>query len=139
MEIWEYLGMVFDMGMMIFGVWVFKYYNIWKPKQKYYQNLPIGNLFDFSGFQTKMVFKQSFKYLTNEKINFIKMILKLECLFYQNMYILFHLIFYSVSHFDSNKSKKSSNSKKKLAISSSVKLSLRFAYFYPSLPPPPMG
>ena len=42
-----------------------------------------------------MVFKQSFKYLKNEKINFIKGILKLEYLFYQNTQILFHLILYS--------------------------------------------
>ncbi len=34
-----------------------------------------------------MVFKQSFKYLKNEKINFIKVILKLECLFYRNIYM----------------------------------------------------
>ena len=42
-----------------------------------------------------MVFKQSFKYLKNEKINFIKVILKQECLFYQNIYIyiLFHLFY----------------------------------------------
>jgi hypothetical protein len=45
-------------------------------------------LFEFSGFQTKMVFKQSFKYLKNEKINLSKVILKLECLFYQNIYML---------------------------------------------------
>jgi len=49
----------------------------------------------FTCFQTKMVFKQSFKYLTNEKIIFIKAILKLECLFYQNIYLLFHHILYS--------------------------------------------
>jgi len=43
-----------------------------------------------------LVFKQSFKYLKNEKINFIKVILKmLECLFYQNIYIFYHLILYS--------------------------------------------
>jgi hypothetical protein len=40
------------------------------------------------GFQTKL------KYLKNEKINLIKVILKLECLFYQNIYILVHLILY---------------------------------------------
>jgi len=34
-----------------------------------------------------MAFKQSFKYLKNEKITFIKVILKLECLFHQNIYI----------------------------------------------------
>jgi hypothetical protein len=54
--------------------------------------LLILKLFKISGLQTKMVFKQSFKYLKNEKINFIKVILKLECLFYQNIHILFDLI-----------------------------------------------
>ncbi len=49
--------------------------------------LLILKLFEFS--------KQRFKYLKNEKTNFIKAILKLECLFYQNIYILFHLILYS--------------------------------------------
>ncbi len=33
------------------------------------------------------IIKQSFIYLKNEKINFIKVILKLECLFNQNIYI----------------------------------------------------
>jgi hypothetical protein len=56
--------------------------------------LIILKLFEFSGFQTKMVFKQSFKYLKNEKINFTKVILKLECLFYQNIYIYYFIIFY---------------------------------------------
>ena len=32
--------------------------------------LIILKLFEFSGFQTKMVVKQNFKYLKNEKINF---------------------------------------------------------------------
>ena len=49
--------------------------------------LTILKLCEFSGFQTKMVFKQSFKYLKNEKNNFIKVILKQECLFYQYIYI----------------------------------------------------
>jgi hypothetical protein len=35
-----------------------------------------------------MVFKQSLKRLKNKKIIFIKLILKLECLFYQNLYII---------------------------------------------------
>ena len=43
--------------------------------------------------------------LKNKKINFSPAILKLETLLYQNIYILFHLIFYSQSDFDS-KSKK---------------------------------
>jgi hypothetical protein len=47
--------------------------------------LAIFKLFKISGLQTKMVFKQSFKYLKNEKIKFIEVILKLECLFYQNI------------------------------------------------------
>ena len=46
-----------------------------------------------------MVFKQSFKYLKNEKINLSKVILKLECLFYQNIFILFHRILYYSSYF----------------------------------------
>ena len=57
--------------------------------------LIIFKLCEFSGFQTKMVFKQSFKYLKNEIINLSKVILKLECLFYQNIYLLFHHILYS--------------------------------------------
>ena len=73
--------------------------------------LIILKLCEFSGFQTKLVFKQSIKYLKNEIINFSKVILKLECLFYLNIYILFYLILYSKSHFDSNKCKKRSNRK----------------------------
>ena len=38
-----------------------------------------------------MVFKKSFKYLKNEKISLSKVILKLECLFYQSIYILFYI------------------------------------------------
>ena len=56
--------------------------------------LIILKLCEFSGYQTKMVFKKSFKYLKNEKINLSKVILKLECLFYQNIYLLFHHILY---------------------------------------------
>ncbi len=73
-----------------------------------------------SGFQTKMVFKQSFKYLKNEKINLSKVILKLECLFYLNIYILFYLILYSKSHFDSKKSKKGLIEKKTRHISNLI-------------------
>ena len=40
-----------------------------------------------------MVFKPSFKYLKNEK-SVIKVILKPECLFYQNIYIYFFILFY---------------------------------------------
>ncbi len=43
--------------------------------------LKILKLCDFSGFQTKLVFKQSFKYLKNEIIILSKVILKLECFF----------------------------------------------------------
>jgi len=42
-----------------------------------------------------LAFKQRFEYLKNEKINFIKVVLKLEYLLYQNIYILFHLVLYS--------------------------------------------
>ena len=54
-----------------------------------------------------MVFKPSFKCLKNKKINFSPAILKLETLLYQNIYIyiLFHLILYSQSGFDSKKKK----------------------------------
>jgi len=55
----------------------------------------ISKLFEFSGFKTKMVSYQSFKYLKNEKINFSKVILKLECLFYQNIHIYYLSQFYS--------------------------------------------
>ncbi len=48
-----------------------------------------------------MVFKPSFKCFKNEKINFIPAFLKLETLLYQNIYILFHLILYLQSDFDS--------------------------------------
>jgi len=47
--------------------------------------------------------KQRFKYLKNEKNKFIKVILKLECLFDRNIYLLFHLILYSWSYFDPKK------------------------------------
>jgi len=47
--------------------------------------LTILKPFKISGKQTKMAFKPRFKYKKNEKINFIKVILKLECLVYQNI------------------------------------------------------
>ena len=50
-----------------------------------------------------MFFKPSFKCLKNKKNNFIPAILKLETLLYQSIYILFHLILYSQSDFDSKK------------------------------------
>ncbi len=50
-----------------------------------------------------MVFKPSFKCLKSKKINFIQAFLKLETLLYQNIYVLFHLILYSQSDFDSKK------------------------------------
>ena len=56
--------------------------------------LIILKLCEFSGFQTKLVFKQSFKYLKNEIINLSKVILKLECLFYLNIYIYNFILFY---------------------------------------------
>ena len=52
-----------------------------------------------------MVFKPSFKCLKNKRINLSPAILKLETLLYQNIYILFHLILYSQSDFDSKKKK----------------------------------
>jgi hypothetical protein len=57
--------------------------------------LIILKLCEFSGFQTKLVFKQSFKYKKNEKINLSKVILKLECLFYLNIYI-YIILSYSI-------------------------------------------
>ncbi len=56
--------------------------------------LIILKLFEFPGFQTKLVFKQSFKYLKNEIINFIKVILKLEFLFYLYIYIYIILSYF---------------------------------------------
>jgi len=53
--------------------------------------LIILKLCEFFGFQTKLVFKQSFKYLKNEKINLSKLILKLECLLYIYYFILFYI------------------------------------------------
>jgi len=50
-----------------------------------------------------MVFKPSFKCLKNKKIYFSLAFLKLETLLYQSKYILFHLILYSQSDFDSKK------------------------------------
>jgi hypothetical protein len=52
-----------------------------------------------------MFFKPSYKCLKNKKINFSPAILKLETLLYQNIYILFHLILYSQSDFDSKRKK----------------------------------
>ena len=49
------------------------------------------------------LFSSSFKCLKYKKINFSPAILKLETLLYQNIYILFHLILYSQSDFDSKK------------------------------------
>ncbi len=59
-----------------------------------------------------MVFKPSFKYLKNKKINFSQAILKLETLLYKNIYILIHLILYSQSDFDSKKKKSGLREKK---------------------------
>ncbi len=56
--------------------------------------LIIWKLFKISGFQAKMAFKQRFKYLKNEIINLSKVILKLECLFYLNIYIYYFILFY---------------------------------------------
>ena len=43
--------------------------------------LTILKLFKVYGLQTKMAFKRRFKYEKNEKVNFIKVILKLEFIF----------------------------------------------------------
>ena len=59
-----------------------------------------------------MVFKPSFKCLKNKKTNFSPAILKLETLLYKKIYILFHLILYSQSDFDSKKKRKWSKRKK---------------------------
>ena len=50
--------------------------------------LIILKLCQFSGFQTKLVFKQSFKYLKNEKINLSKVIIKLECSLIPSWYLV---------------------------------------------------
>jgi hypothetical protein len=61
-----------------------------------------------------MVFKQSFKYLKNEKINLSKVILKLECMFYQNIYIfIISSYFIFVEPFRLKQIQKRSNSNKK--------------------------
>ncbi len=80
--------------------------------------------------QTKLVFEQSFKYLKNEKINLSKVIIKLEFFFYLNIYILFYLILYSKSHFDSNKSKKRSNRKKNMPYIFFVTLHFTFCFHF---------
>jgi hypothetical protein len=49
--------------------------------------LTILKLFEFSGFQTKTVYKQSFKYLKNEKIN---LMMKINRMFLLSEYI--HII-----------------------------------------------
>jgi len=61
-----------------------------------------------------MVFKPSFKCLKNKKINFSPAFLKLETLLFQNMLLLFNLILYSQSDFDSKKKKKWSKRKKNM-------------------------
>ncbi len=40
------------------------------------------------------VFKPSFKFFKNEKIIFFQVILKLECFFYQNIYINYFILYY---------------------------------------------
>ena len=64
-----------------------------------------------------MVFKPSFKCLKNKKINLSPAFLKLETLLFQNMFLLFHLILYSQSDFDSKKKKKWSKRKKNMPYS----------------------
>jgi len=60
-----------------------------------------------------MIFKSSFKYLKNEKINLIKVILKLEGFFYKNTLILFNLIVYLLNHLDSKKKCKNCSDRNK--------------------------
>ena len=64
-----------------------------------------------------MVFKQSFKYLKNEKIIFIKVILKLKCLFYiEYIYIFYFMLLYICRATSTQtNAKKSLIKKKKLA------------------------
>ena len=81
----------------------------------------ILKLFKFSGFHTKIVFKQSFKYLKNEKINLSKVIIKLECLFYLNIYILLYLILYSKSHLTQTNPKKGLIEKKTCQINKNMR------------------
>jgi hypothetical protein len=67
-----------------------------------------------------MVFKPSFKCLKNKKINLSPAFLKLETLLFQNMFLLFHLILYSQSDFDSKKKKKWSKRKKNMPYKVSI-------------------
>ncbi len=64
----------------------------------------------------RRTFKQRFKYQKNEKINLIKVILKLECFFYQNIYILFNLFLLFVEPFRLKQIHKVYQEKKKLSI-----------------------
>ena len=73
-----------------------------KEENRPFNDGKILNLLSIFKWQNKhyvdlgMLFKQSFKYLKNEKINSSKVILNLECLFYlEYIYILFHHIWYS--------------------------------------------
>ena len=72
-------------------------YIIKKQRKKKIFNFMMEKFKTFRKFlhDRSMVFKQRFKYFKNEKIDFIKVILKLEYSFYQNIFILFHLIIYS--------------------------------------------
>jgi len=74
-----------------------------------------------------MIFKPSFNFLKNKKINFSPAFLKLETLLYQSIYLLFHLILYSQSDFDSKK-KKWSIIEKKHASSTNEKWSKCIIY-----------
>jgi hypothetical protein len=59
-----------------------------------------------------MVFKQSFKNLKNDKINLSKVILKLESLFYQNIYIFFIISYIHIAILTQTNEKKSLIEKK---------------------------
>ncbi len=96
--------------------------------------LIILKLFEFSGFQTKMVFKLSFKYLKNEKINLSKVILKLECLFYQNIYIYIILSYFIfVEPFLTQKNPKIGLIEKKNTPNFEIGLKLIGIYPYPTM------
>ena len=65
-------------------------YHLW-TKHSFFVNL---KLFKISGLQTKMVFKQRFKYFKNEKINFIIVILNYKVC-YIRIYIFYFILLYT--------------------------------------------
>ena len=71
-----------------------------------------------------MVFKQIFKCLKNEKINFIKVILKLEYLLYQNIYMFYFNLLYIFRAISTQTNAKRSNGKKNLLFNSKIYYSI---------------